>query len=153
MPQGVSDAVKFLKEPGIRYAVLTGLVITAYSIWDKVGVRYVNPLLYMYLMSLGTVMGLSPYVLRVHGARMIRSEWKQNARSIVPAGLLTFLGYGLVLIALESSRISYIWPSREIGIVIGVLLGVVVLKEPFGTGRVPGSFLIVLGLVLIALSP
>ena len=44
-------------------------------------------------------------------------------------------------------------PAREIGIVIGVLMGVFILKEPFGGGRLFGSSFIVLGLVLIALSP
>ena len=42
---------------------------------------------------------------------------------------------------------------RTIGIVIGVLLGVFILKEPFGVGRLLGSSLIVLGLILIAISP
>ena len=48
---------------------------------------------------------------------------------------------------------SYVWPVREIGIVIAVLLGSLVLKEPFGRGRVLGSCLIVLGVVAIALAP
>jgi uncharacterized membrane protein len=68
-------------------------------------------------------------------------------------GALTFLAYGLVLSALEFSRVSYVWPVREIGIVVAVLLGSLVLKEPFGRGRVLGSCFIVLGVVAIALAP
>ncbi len=41
------DPLKILREPGARFALLTGLVIAAYSVWDKVGVSYVNPFLYM----------------------------------------------------------------------------------------------------------
>ncbi len=44
-------------------------------------------------------------------------------------------------------------PAREVGIVIGVLMGVFILKEPFGKARIIGSGVIVAGLVLIALSP
>ena len=68
-------------------------------------------------------------------------------------GILTFLAYGLVLTAFSLSRLSYVAPPREVGIVLGVLLGVFLLKEPFGRGRLLGSSFIVLGLVLIAVSP
>ena len=44
-------------------------------------------------------------------------------------------------------------PARGVGIVRGVLLGTLVLKEPFRRGRVVGSSRIVLGLTLIALAP
>ena len=59
----------------------------------------------------------------------------------------------MVLTAFSLSRVSYVAPAREVGIAIGVLLGVVILKEPFGRGRLLGSGFIVSGVVLIALSP
>ncbi|MCH8808677.1 MAG: EamA family transporter [Proteobacteria bacterium] len=142
-----------LRNPGTRYAVLTGLTITCYAIVDKVGVSRVQPFLYMYLMTLGSVLLISPYVLAVKGRGAIRREWRFNAGAVVVAGLLTFLAYGLVLTAFSLSRVSYVAPAREVGIVIAVLLGTVFLKEPFGRGRLLGSGIIVTGLVLIALSP
>ena len=142
-----------LKQSGTRYALLTGLVITVYSIWDKEGVGYVNPFLYMYLLTLGTGACLAPYIFLMHRGAAVRHEWRLNARTITVAGLLTFVAYGLVLTALTFSRVSYVAPSREVGIVIGALLGVVLLKEPFGRSRLLGSCFIVAGLVLIALSP
>ena len=151
--QILRDPFRLLKESGTRYALMTGLIIAVYSVWDKVGVRYVSPFLYMYLMSLGTVLSLAPYMLKAHGASVIQAEWRASAVSIIVVGLLTFLAYGLVLTAFQFSRVSYISPSREVGIVIGVLLGTLVLKEPFGRGRILGSVLIVLGLVFIALAP
>ena len=149
----LSDPLRLLKEPGTRYAVLTGLLIASYSVWDKVGVSHVSPFLYMYLMSAGTAIAFVPYVLMTHGAQSIRSEWRVNAVSIVGVALLSFLAYGLILTALTFSRVSYIAPSREVGIVFGVLLGIVVLREPFGRGRLLGSGFLVVGLVIIALSP
>jgi drug/metabolite transporter (DMT)-like permease len=120
---------------------------------DKRGVTYVQPFLYMYLMTLGCAVGLAPYILRKQGIGAIQQEWKINAGPIAVAGLLTFLAYGLVLTAFSLSRVSYVAPAREVGIVIGVLLGVFVLKEPFGGGRLLGSCCIVAGLALIAISP
>lgn len=147
------DPYKLFREAGARYALLTGLVIAVYSVWDKIGMRYVNPFLYMYFLALGSAVFLAPYMWRIHGSKIIRIEIRRKAGSIITAGLLLFLAYGLVLLALQFSRVSYISPAREVGIVIGVILGTLILKEPFGKGRVLGSFLIVIGLVLISLAP
>ena len=100
----------------------------------------------MYLLTIGSALMLFPYVLRKSGMAAISSEWRANSGSIILASLLVFLGYGLVLTAFSLSRVSYIAPAREVGIVLGVLLGVFLLKEPFGTGRLLSSGLDRLGL-------
>ena len=147
------EPFRLVNEAGTRYALLTGLVIAAYSVWDKVGVEHVEPFAYMYLMSAGSALFLAPYMLKTHGGRVIRAQWRGASGRIIPVALLMFLAYGLVLSAFRLSPVSYVAPSREVGIVIGVLLGAVLLKEPFGTGRLLGSSLIVLGLVFIAFAP
>ena len=141
------------RDAGVGYALLTGMTITLYSLVDKQGVAHVQPFLYLYLLTLGSAIGMTPYVLYRRGLAELKLEWKSNFWSILAAGLLVFLAYGLVLTALSISRVSYVAPAREVGIVLGVLMGVFFLKEPFGKGRVLGSSAIVLGLVLIALSP
>ena len=142
-----------IRDGGVRYAVLTGLAITLYTLIDKVGVDHVQPFLYMYMINVGAAIGLAPYIAFKHGMAPVRREWQSNALPIVTASLLVFFAYGLVLTAFSLSRVSYVAPAREVGIVFGVLLGVLVLKERFGQGRLLGSTLIVLGLILIALSP
>jgi len=142
----------FLRSAGMRYAVLTGLTIAVYSIVDKEGVSHIQPLLYMYFLSIGTAVMLAPYILASKGLDAVKSEWRANALPITAAGLLTFAAYGLVLTAFSLSRVSYVAPAREVGIVIGVLMGIILLKEPFGRGRLFGSTSIVIGLALIALS-
>ena len=149
----IRDPLRVLKNGGTRYAIFTGLTIASYALIDKRGVDHVQPFLYMYLMMLGSGLGLSPYILRKWGTSVVGREWRANSGSIIVAGLLTFLAYGLVLTAFSLSRVSYVAPAREVGIVIGVLLGVFLLKEPFGGGRILGSSLVVLGLVLVAVSP
>ncbi|MDA1128960.1 MAG: DMT family transporter [Chloroflexi bacterium] len=143
----------FLRSAGMIYAVLTGLTIAAYSIIDKEGVGHIQPILYMYFLSLGTAVMLAQYILVRKGFASVREEWHSNAGPITVAGLLTFTAYGLVLTAFSLSQVSYVAPAREVGIVIGVLMGVYLLKEPFGGGRLLGSSFIVGGLVLIAFSP
>jgi len=147
------EPLRIIKNPGIRYALLTGLTIAAYALVDKRGVAHVQPFLYMYLMILGSAVGIAPYILRRHGVTVVYRELRSNTAPIVIAGLLTFLAYGLVLTAFSLSRVSYVAPAREVGIVIGVLMGVFILKEPFGKGRLLGSSFIVGGLIMIAISP
>jgi len=146
------DFFRIFREAGARYSLITGLVITVYSVWDKMGVSYVNPFLYMYFLALGSTLLLVPYICRIHGIKAVRVEIKRGTRSIIVSSLLMFIGYSLILFALQFSRVSYIAPAREVGIVIGVLFGTLMLGEPFGKGRVLGSCLIVFGLVLISLA-
>ena len=147
------DPLKIFREPGVRYALLTGLIIAAYSIWDKVGVSYVNPLLYMYFLVLGSALFLTPYVWWYHGISIIRTEIRKKIGNIILSGLLMFLAYSLILFAFQFSRVSYIAPAREVGTVIGVVFGALLLREPFGKGRAIGSCLIITGLVLISVAP
>lgn len=147
------NPLAMVKNSATRYAILTGIVIASYAIIDKRGVDHVEPFLYMYFMTLGSAIGLAPYILGRRGIALVREEFRVNAVPIVVSGLLIFLAYGMVLTAFSLSRVSYVAPAREVGIVIGVLLGVLLLKEPFGRGRLFGSSFIVAGLVLIALSP
>ena len=155
MARLISHPLQFLSEPGARYAVATGLCIAAYSIWDTLAVQatLISPFLYMHLMSLGVAVMLAPYILRRHGLSALRSAWRAGARAIIAAAALTFLAYGLVLTALQLAQVSYVWPAREFGIVIAVLLGSLVLKEPSGLGRLLGSCLIILGIGAIAIAP
>ena len=142
-----------MRNTGVRYAVLTGLTIAMYAIIDKRGVSHIQPFLYLYLMSLGSAVLLFPYIHRKWGIQAMGLTWISSRTSIVLAGLLAFLAYGLVLTAFSLSRVSYVAPAREVGIVVGVLMGVLILKEPFGRVRLAGSSVIVLGLILIAVSP
>lgn len=145
--------LKIFRDSGARYALLTGLVIAAYSVWDKVGVSYVNPFLYMYFLVLGSALFLTPYIWWFHGISTIRIEIRKKMGNIFLSGLLMFLAYSLILFAFQFSRVSYIAPAREVGIVIGVVFGTLLLREPFGKGRAIGSCLIIAGLSLISMAP
>ena len=151
--QVLRSPLLFLRSAGMGFAVLTGLTIATYTIVDKEGVGHVQPILYMYFLIMGTAVILAPYILIRKGVASVREEWRINASPIIVAGILNFIAYCLVLTAFSLSRVSYVAPAREVGIVIGVLMGVYLLKEPFGGGRLLGSSFIVGGLLLIALSP
>jgi len=147
------DPLEIIKNIGTRYAILTGITIASYAIIDKRGVGHVEPFLYMYFMTLGSALGLAPYILSKWSVAQLRRELQANTVPILVSALLLFLAYGMVLTAFSLSRVSYVVPAREVGIVVGVILGVFLLKEPFGRGRLLGSSFIVAGLAVIAVSP
>ncbi len=151
--QIIANPVGFARDSGVFYALLTGFTVTVYSLLDKRGVEYVHPFLYMYLLTAGVSVGLLPYIFRNYSLSQIKGAWLGTWWAIPVAGLLSYVAYASILTAFSLSRVSYIVPAREVSIVIGVLVGFVVLKEPFGRGRLMGSLMIVLGLALIALSP
>ena len=67
----------------------------------------------MYLLTIGSAIGLAPYILRSYGLASnlppVRREWRRNAWPIMAAGLLFFVAYGLVL----AEPVSYVAPVRR----------------------------------------
>jgi len=87
------------------------------------------------------------------GAAALNCEWRRDWPRIVAAGILAPVGYLLVLVALTTTRVSYVAPSREIGIVLGTAMGVLLLGEGYGLSRIWGSAFVVAGVIVIALAP
>lgn len=140
--------------PAMAVAVATGVIISGYSLWDKAGLNHdVPPMTLLAFTMIGNFCGLLPAILFQTGAATVREEWRANERSILAAGILAPLGYALVLIALETSRVSYIAPAREVGIVMGTAMGVLLLGEGYGLTRIWGSALVVAGVLVLAVAP
>jgi drug/metabolite transporter (DMT)-like permease len=140
-----------LREKPVGLAVLTGMAIASYSVVDKVGIRYAHPLVYTYLVLLVSTLMLAPYVLLTKRGLIVR-EWQAGRLSIVAVAVMTVLAFVLVLTAMSFSKVSYVSAVREMSVVVAALLGVLVLREPFGMTRVVGSALIFAGVFCIGLA-
>jgi uncharacterized membrane protein len=150
----LSHPIRALAAPGTRIAFLTGFVIALYSIWDKAGIDHDLHPVVLNAFSIGSYfLMLTPFVGASAGGDVVRSEWRSQWRSMLLAGILAPSGYLLVLIALETTRVSYIAPTREVGIVLGAALGVLLLGEGYGLSRIWGSLLVVAGVITIAVAP
>lgn len=145
----LSHPLRALAAPATRVAFLTGALIACYSLWDKAALDYQSPVTLNGFSMAGHFLVLTPLALS-RGVAGVGGEWRLHGRSILAAGVLVPLAYLLVLSALATSQISYVAPVREVGIVIGTLLGVVLLGEGYGITRVVGSALIVAGVVGLA---
>jgi len=143
-----------LMTPAGRAAVMTGIVISCYSLWDKAGLDHdVHPMTLLGFTIVGNFVGLLPAMAFAVERPRLDQEVHSSWRGMFSAGLIAPIGYLLVLIALNTSRVSYIAPSREIGIVIGTAMGVLLLGEGVGLTRIWGAALIVAGAITLALAP
>jgi drug/metabolite transporter (DMT)-like permease len=136
----------------VGFALLTGMVIATYTLWDKQAVSpeggAIPPLLYFLLFTACRALMLTPYAL----TRMptVRSEWQLHRKHALGVAVLSSLSYILVLYALTISPVSYVAPVREIGILIGAVMGWRLLAEGSGGRRVAGALAMVAGVLALA---
>ena len=133
------------------YGLLTGVIIGAYTLWDKLAVSgiMIAPLLQYYGSTLGRVALLAP-VLANRRAE-IRSNWREHKPALFAVGLLSPISYILVLTALVVSPVSYVAPAREISILLGALLGARLLAEGDAVRRLAASSAMLVGVMALAL--
>jgi drug/metabolite transporter (DMT)-like permease len=138
------------RRPGTQLAVLTGIAIALYSTWDKQGVVLMSPVVYVLFPFLGP--SLAGIGLLPRRWPAIRRELAASRAAILAAAVLSPVAYLLVLFALTLSQVSYVAPTREIGIVFGAVLGARALKEGHQINRLLGSAAIVVGIFGLALA-
>ena len=135
-----------------RIALASGVVISIYTVVDKVGVSHFEPFVYMYMWMILYALLYAPIVLKTSGWEAVKKEWRLNAVPVVVVGFLIVFTYTMVLFAMTMSNVSYVASAREVAVVIGALLGTVFLKESYGRSKMSGAVLIAIGITLIALA-
>ncbi|MBC8017374.1 MAG: EamA family transporter, partial [Verrucomicrobia bacterium] len=137
---------------GVMWGLLSGICIGLYTLIDGWAVKTLAlaPVLY-YVLGLGVrTLILAPQALR--RPQLLLSQWRENQRYILAVGLLSPLAYTLVLIAMTKAKLSYVAPVREVSMLIGVFFGASLLREAFTRERLIGMFLMVAGVVLLAVA-
>ena len=133
------------------WAIATGLCTTGYSALDKAGmVTGVHPLVYYNGTTLVILLALAPAAFVRRAA--IRDEWRRGWRRILLAGLLMPASYGLALYIMKTDAASYVLAVRQVSVVLGVLIGSIVLREPYGGIRLLGGIAIFIGVAFIGLA-
>jgi drug/metabolite transporter (DMT)-like permease len=131
-------------------ALVTGIFIAAYTLWDKVAVTSVGnpPLLQDYASLLGMAGALAPFALAGRG--QTAAVWRRYRRQVLGAAVLAPLAYVLVLIALSFSSVAAIAPAREVSVLFGVMAGGRLLGEGGLARRLAGAAAIVAGIIAVA---
>jgi drug/metabolite transporter (DMT)-like permease len=136
---------------GIRYGVLTGGFIAAYTVADSYAVKFLamSPILLDYFGNLVRMVLLAPVALkdRATTARMWRAQWKYAL--LVAA--VSPVSYVLVLYAVQQAPISHVAPAREVSMLFAALIGGHLLREGDRLLRLLGALFIAAGVVALAL--
>ena len=135
----------------VGYALLTGVAIALYTLWDKTAVAFIliPPLIYDWLVIAGQMVTVAPVAYRRRAE--VRDVWTRQRGSVAFVGVISRVSYLCMLVALTLSPVSYVAPAREITILFGTILGTRVLAEGQGSRRLIGAAGMVLGIVALAL--
>jgi drug/metabolite transporter (DMT)-like permease len=148
-PGGARGSVE-RKRLGMAFGLLTGVFIAAYTLWDKYAVSdlSLSPILYYWASLLVETVVLLPVALRRKGE--IVGIWRARRKVALGVAILSPLAYVLVLTALVFAPVSHVAPAREIGILVGTLMGGSLLSEGGLRRRLLASSLMVLGIAALA---
>ena len=133
------------------YALLTGMFIAGYSLWDKQAVTTfaIPPVVLDWGDNVGRAALLAPVALARRG--QVRDIWRRYRRETILVGILSPMPYILVLTAMVFTPVSYVAPAREISILVGSLFGARLLAEGDAARRIAAASAMVAGLVALAI--
>ena len=137
-------------QAGIWWGTATGGLIAAYTVVDAFAVKQlgVHPVILNWSTNLLQFLLLAPLVARnrVRARQRMRGRWLLAGA----VGLLLPLAYILVLTALGmGAPLSVVAPTREMSMMVGALLGMVVLKEAVGAWRLVGCAVMIAGILAL----
>jgi drug/metabolite transporter (DMT)-like permease len=121
--------------------------IAAYTLVDKYGIRYADPVVYLEVGMVPAALGYVALALRARRASRLRAEL---GVATIAAGIATFVAYALVLAALQRASAASVAAVRETSVVIAAALAAPVLGEQVGRARVVGAAVVVAGIALLA---
>jgi len=133
---------------GAALAVGVAACIAGYTLVDKDGLRYADPIPYLWLVLAPVAAGYAVAQARARGTEALRSE--AGANTFV-AALAMFGAYALALAALRLAPAAAVAAVRESSVVIATALAAVVLHERVTRWRVLGAALVACGVGAIAL--
>ena len=134
------------------YALATGVLIGAYTVWDGHLVRSLElePVQLMAVQQGALVVALAPIALRRRAE--LATLRRHHLRAVIGIAILSPLAYILVLFALRLAPVSYVAPAREVSILIGAMIGTRLLAEGHAGRRLAGALAIVVGVLALALA-
>ncbi|MCK4309691.1 MAG: EamA family transporter [Candidatus Atribacteria bacterium] len=146
------EPLKYMKGKATTYAFSTALFSAFYSVNDKMGVRCVQPFIYIYITWIVLSIFYLPIIFFKNNRKDIKFEWKDNKKSILISAFLVLFSYLLTLFAFTIDKVSYIVSLRQLSAVFGVILGTFVLKEKYGKIRLFASIIMFIGFFLVIIA-
>lgn len=138
-----------LGNPSVRAALMAGFIYSIGSVAEKAGVRQYPPLYFTYLLVLSMLLLMTLNLSRAKYRAQVMEELRENWRPILLSGPVVMTSFLTFRYGLNLAPVGYAVPVRQVSIMVGVLIGVLFLRESFGSIRLLSALLIVAGAVLI----
>jgi drug/metabolite transporter (DMT)-like permease len=145
----LSRPLRDFRSPSVRAALMAGFIYSIGSIAEKNGVGHYPPIYFTYFLVLSMLLLMSMNLSRPKYRLLIREELNENWRLILLSGPIVMASFLTFRYGLNLSPVGYAVPVRQVSILVGVLIGIVFLRETFGKIRLMSALLIVAGAVLI----
>ncbi|NLZ62860.1 MAG: hypothetical protein GX902_03530 [Lentisphaerae bacterium] len=144
----------------IVFILLAAIGTTGYTVVDSVAMAEIQAvyqrqsitlsIAYLFFIEAGIALGTG---LLAVCRRSERQEFSRLVRLKSPflTGICSSSAYVLILLSMNFvSNVCYVQAFRQISLPLGVLAGILILKESHGLPKILGTTLIVLGLLLVA---
>lgn len=139
-----------VRVPAARLAIVAGLCTSGYTLLDRHGVQQVDPLAWNWAVLALAAAWLTPVVWWRCGRVRLAAEWRRARGAIVLAAATGFVAYTLVLVVLrEGASVAIVGAAREISVVFGVVIGIVVLRERASWLRLGGAVAVAVGVAML----
>ena len=137
---------------GVKFALLTGCCIAAYTVWDKGAVArwLIPPLIYDWGCIACRAVVMVPWTEKRAPGGMARA-WREQRGTAIAIAVLSPFAYILVLTAMVFTPVSLVAPAREVSILFAALMGAHLLREGDLTRRVVAAAGMVLGIAGLTL--
>lgn len=140
-------------QAGIRWGTATGGLIAGYTVVDAYAVKTLGiaPVVLDWFSNLLRFFLLLPLVLAnpLRAIAAMRGQWW----TALGVGLLSPLSYILVLVALTGGApLSIVAPMREMSMMVGALMGMLILREAVGIWRLVGCGVLIVGVIFLSAS-
>lgn len=146
------EPLRAVRQSGPRWALLAGVCISCYTITDRYGIQYFDPLLYTVLEVWLAAVFLLPLTLWQTGWPALKAEFKLGWRGALVAGFTNIAAYAIVLYVMWlGTPASYAGAAREVSVVLGTAIGVFWFKEAGTWPRLLGASLVAAGVMAIKL--
>lgn len=144
-----SGGVSRRQTGAIGAALLTGVSIAGYTLIDGVGVRHAGTATgysgWLFF-CMGPLVVLWVYLVRGAGLWPgVAAQWRLG----LPGGLISVLGYGIVVWAQTRGALAAVAALRETGVITGAIIGAVFFRERMGLPRFAAAGVVVVGVALI----
>lgn len=132
----------------LTWALACSLTIAVYSIIDGYGARTAtNALSFAAWLFVTETIAFLALLTALGRGKMLRTYVRQRFKNTALAGMMSAIGYTVVLWAMSQAPVALVSATRETSVLFACALGALLLKEKLSSRQIIGALVILSGLV------